>query len=326
MPARKPIAVRLVFAGDAEKDLPETAAGVSIAKQPSSISECAPALTKADDTGRCTSSEDAKASSSRPNSVRALSRDETTPQRDTLDPFEDLISKAQNLSISDSYISYCVCNLYGMKLRIALARIMGQWPFKTIACLTHPGNRSGFCFCKLAVSGWKSSPDERKARIIDRSDSTKEVFKLARVVGHIFEPVPKKDGGVDGQFNACHAEKHLLTDYIRELEKMPEQARLKLMKSQDFSIQVFQNWSNKTDICWDCLSFFDAVAENYALTMDLVALHLVGRSTRFRWVKGKYVADKKDSADARTNDLWLTMQSCLRGLRREGLKSNPAAA
>ncbi|OAQ60450.1 ankyrin repeat domain [Pochonia chlamydosporia 170] len=77
-----------------------------------------------------------------------------------------------------------------------VAQLNRGWPFPTIA----------------AMSGW-GHPEEVSVRVSGR-DWTREVFRIATIVGHHLTPRPSLDQGSPGRHHASHAEKQLIAYFV----------------------------------------------------------------------------------------------------------------
>ena len=168
--------------------------------------------------------------------------------------------------------------------------VPGKW--KTIAVM----DRGSQFQLVAAMSGWAHGTDTN-VRVAGK-DWTPEVLRLSSKVEHALEP-HSHDGGVPGQFYACHAEKQLVLFFINkhlfQQHELPEGDMASPMRSlslEDISAEEFAEHRQKLlrlqeveppvrhqnvrilvsrQVCDDCRSFIDLV--NSYFNLDIQIFH-----------------------------------------------------
>lgn len=77
--------------------------------------------------------------------------------------------------------------------------------------------------CIAAMSGWGYQDLQQRNIQIAGKDWTNEVRRLCDTVGHRLAPKHPEDQGMPGQFNACHAEKHLIAFFVHRHLFLPDE-------------------------------------------------------------------------------------------------------
>ncbi|KAJ9300094.1 hypothetical protein DTO271G3_2211 [Paecilomyces variotii] len=95
-------------------------------------------------------------------------------------------------------------------------------PRKTVARL----ERGGKFLSVAAMSGW--SHDPWQSVIVSGRQWTEDVFYISSIVGHTLTSNDRLDQGRPGRYNACHAEKQLIADFISRHIFLPRDTELEL--------------------------------------------------------------------------------------------------
>lgn len=92
-----------------------------------------------------------------------------------------------------------------------------------------------------AMSGWTHEPDlELNVQIAGRT-WTDEVFRICQIIGHEL-PVDGYDGGIPGQFYACHAENQLIAYLVSKHLFLAEE-----VESGDFGMSTLSLSTSQTN-------------------------------------------------------------------------------
>jgi len=119
------------------------------------------------------------------------------------DDISDQISAAEKGNIEDQFFHKSASRV---RLFAPIAEYEISSPYKTIARLERGGRYPSIA----AMSGWSHG---KTVPLVSGNDWTSEVIRIAHTIGHDLDP-DRKDGGVQGQFHACHAEKQLIAYFI----------------------------------------------------------------------------------------------------------------
>lgn len=120
---------------------------------------------------------------------------------------EDELVHSPNNSFENYAFQKHSKNIFKLVAPVAEYPISNEW--KTIARLERGHKYPSVA----AMSGW--SHGNTTATISGR-DWTSEVIRIADILGYPIKPDEKRDGGIPGQYHACHAEMQLIAYLISE--------------------------------------------------------------------------------------------------------------
>ncbi|KAL6918544.1 hypothetical protein FSST1_010039 [Fusarium sambucinum] len=142
-----------------------------------------------------------------------------------------------------------------------------------------------------AMSGWGHQPGLELNVQIGGRTWTDEVFRLCQIIGHKL-PADRKDQGISGKFNACHAEKQLTAYFISKHVVLPSGSFAEDFGMSSLSLDTSQiNWEGQDTlhdlqdvqppetlrkgvilisrtICMDCSNFIKKVNTALGLMID----------------------------------------------------------
>jgi hypothetical protein len=146
--------------------------------------------------------------------------------------------------------------------KICLAVIKAKAPERRTVAILHEG---GLSKPIIAVSGWERDSMSGLDYLIKGEKWTEEVRKLCKDIGHDLES-HNWDMNQEGRYYACHAEKQVMTYFLKKhsVRRQDTVERLQTLQPQQHPQEAWIALDSKP--CDDCIIFQGAVQDAYDVT------------------------------------------------------------